>query len=114
MLNVRDRGHFDDAERDIAEAIAISSTTGELHFVAELHRRRGVLAMARSQRDEAVVGFDNALRAARERGHRLYELRAATSLARLWAEEGERGKEAHGGDANGARRFGHRVVMCIP
>jgi predicted ATPase/class 3 adenylate cyclase len=88
----RQLGHFDDAERDIAEAIAISSTTGELHFVAELHRRRGVLAMARSQRDEAVVGFDNALRAARERGHRLYELRAATSLARLWAEEGERGK----------------------
>jgi predicted ATPase len=85
-------GHIDDAERDIAEALAMASTTGELQFVAELHRRRGFLAMARSQPDAAAAAFGDALRAARERGHRFYELRAASSLARLWAERGERGK----------------------
>jgi class 3 adenylate cyclase/tetratricopeptide (TPR) repeat protein len=88
----RQLGHFDDAERDIAEGLEMTSTTGELQFVAELHRRRGVLAMARSQPEAAVAAFGDALRVARERGHRFYELRAASSLARLWAEGGERGK----------------------
>ena len=82
-------GRLDEADRDITEALAMASMTGEGHFVAELHRRRGTLAIARSRPEEAEAAFGDALAVAREHGHRVYELRAASCLARLWAEEGE-------------------------
>jgi class 3 adenylate cyclase/tetratricopeptide (TPR) repeat protein len=85
-------GRLDEADRDIAEALAMASTTGEIQFVAELHRRRGTLALARSRPEEAAAAFGDALAVAREHGHRIYELRATSSLARLWAERGERGR----------------------
>jgi predicted ATPase len=44
--------------------------------------------------DVAVVEFQRALSLARQRGLKLLELRAATDLARLWAEQGHR-RQAH-------------------
>jgi predicted ATPase len=41
---------------------------------------------------KAEDSFRTALAIAREQGTRSYELRAATSLARLWAEQGRRGE----------------------
>ena len=47
-----------------------------------------------AEQSEAENCFRQALAVAREQRRRLWELRAATSLARLWAEQGKR-TEAH-------------------
>ena len=60
--------------------------------------RRGCAAWfwgnTRPHRDPATAedSFRTALAIAREQGTRDYELRAATSLARLWGEQGRRGE----------------------
>jgi predicted ATPase len=43
---------------------------------------------------EAEACYQQALRVARDQGARQWELRAATSLARLWASQGEQ-RKAH-------------------
>jgi predicted ATPase len=61
---------------------------------AEIHRLRGELTGRLPHPDPAKAedSFRTALAIAREQGTRGYELRAATSLARLWAEQGRRGE----------------------
>jgi predicted ATPase len=65
-------------------------------FEAELHRLRGetLLALSSERVAEAETCHGRALAVAREQGARHWELRAATSLGRLWAEGGER-RKAH-------------------
>ena len=59
---------------------------------AEIHRLCGELIGRLPCPDLAKAGdsFRTALAIAREQGTRGYELRAATSLARLWGEQGRR------------------------
>ena len=66
--------------------------TGERWFEAELHRRKGevVLCLSEADRAEAEGCFRKAMAVAQAQGAKLWEIRAATSLARLWAERGER------------------------
>ncbi len=81
----------------VAEALAMASTTGERLFEPELHRLRGGLLMLQGKgaaEDEAEACFRCALEVARRQQARLFELRAALSLARLWQKRG-RGAEAH-------------------
>jgi predicted ATPase len=61
---------------------------------AEIHRLYGELTgrLAHPDPAKAEDSFLTALAIAREQGTRGYELRAATSLARLWHEQGRRGK----------------------
>ena len=61
---------------------------------AEIHRLCGELTRRLPDPDPAKAedSFRTALAIAREQGTRGYELRAATSLARLWAEQGRRGE----------------------
>ena len=61
---------------------------------AEIHRLRGELTgrLAHPDPAKAVEAFRTALAIAREQGTRGYELRAATSLARLWRDQGRRGE----------------------
>jgi predicted ATPase len=60
----------------------------------EIHRLRGELTGRLPHPDPAKAeeSFRTALAIAREQGTRGYELRAATSLARLWGEQGRRGE----------------------
>jgi predicted ATPase len=51
-------------------------------------------ARLRRAADEAAARYHRALAIAREQGGRAFELRAATSLARLWRDQGKR-TEAH-------------------
>jgi predicted ATPase len=59
---------------------------------AELHRIRGELMLAQDMRErrEAETCLHEALRITRGQGARLWELRSATCLARLWFELGRR------------------------
>jgi predicted ATPase len=76
------------------DALATAAASGEKGWDAEIHRLRGELTGRSPHPDPAEVeeSFRTALAIAREQGTRGYELRAATSLARLWREQGRRGE----------------------
>jgi predicted ATPase len=65
------------------EALGIVDATGEHLFEAELHRLRGELLSRLGKDGEAEAALHAALAVARRQEARLWELRAATSLARL-------------------------------
>jgi predicted ATPase len=72
--------------------LATAAASGERGWNAEIHRLRGELTSRLPHPDPAKVedSFRTALGIAREQGTRGYDLRAATSLARLWRETGRR------------------------
>jgi class 3 adenylate cyclase len=75
----------------VEAALRFVAETGERWYQPELHRLWGELALAAGRaRDEARPAFEAARTAARERGARSFELRAAIRLARLDGEAGER------------------------
>jgi class 3 adenylate cyclase/predicted ATPase len=78
------------------EAFAMTSRNGERAHEAELHRIQGELLLAGGTADGAGAEacFREALAVARRQEARSFELRAATSLARLYADRG-RCAEAH-------------------
>ena len=71
-----------------------AAASGEKSDSAEIHRLRGELIGRLPHPDPAKAedSFRTALAIAREQGTRGYELRAATSLARLWGEQRRRGE----------------------
>jgi predicted ATPase len=81
------------ADACLAEALAFVEDRGEAWYAAELPRLRGETALAASA-DAAMAQahFESSLAVARAQGARPWELRTATSLARLWGERGERQK----------------------
>jgi len=66
--------------------------TGVRVAEAELNLVKGELILARSSSDheEAEVCFRKALDVARRQSSKLFELRAATRLARLWQNQGRK------------------------
>jgi predicted ATPase len=74
----------------VDEALARLERTDERLFEAEVHRLKGELLLASSGADRAEACLRRAIEVARAQDARLWELRAATSLARLWAEQGKR------------------------
>jgi predicted ATPase len=90
----RRAGRPDAGQSAIAEALAFAEESGERWWEAELHRLRGDLLLAQSAagRGEAEACFHRALEIAQGQSAKAFELRAATSLARLWAEQDERQK----------------------
>jgi predicted ATPase len=76
------------------DALAQAVAFGVKGYNAEIHRLRGELTGRLPYPDPAKAedSFRTALAIAREQGTRGYELRAATSLARLWGEQGRRGE----------------------
>jgi len=74
----------------VMEALAAAAAIGERWWEAELHRLKGLRLLARGGAEDARAAFHDALRIAREQQAKSLELRAATSLARLWGEQGRR------------------------
>jgi predicted ATPase len=75
----------------VAEALAAVHNTGERWWEAELHRLQGELLLRRaSPTEEGEACFRQALEMARQQQEKSLELRAATSLSRLWQREGKR------------------------
>jgi hypothetical protein len=64
--------------------------TASAWFDIELERIRGELLVQTGDTARSEVCFTSAIRLARERSVRLFELRSATSLARLWRDQGKR------------------------
>jgi predicted ATPase len=76
------------------ELMLAKQPAGERSYEAELHRVDGELALSCGDRSRGESRFRRALDIARQQSAKTWELRAAVSLARLWAEEGER-RKAH-------------------
>jgi len=79
-------GQVGSASELVDDALAVGARTGQCWYEHELHRLRGECALAdasRHGRVEAARHFERALGIAAERGARLFELRAATSLCRV-------------------------------
>jgi predicted ATPase len=76
----------------LAEALAFVDKTGERHYEAELHRLKGELLLTQAPVDarQAEACFQQVLVLACRQQARSWELRAATSLARLWQQQGKR------------------------
>ncbi len=90
-------GHTDQAEEGLsllAESLDLIQKTGERTWEAEIHRLKGDLLLVHSEQNqaEAEASFDRALEVARRQSAKSPELRAATSLARLWHKQGKPGE----------------------
>jgi predicted ATPase len=72
----------------LEDALSSAEVNGERWWQAELHRERGRLLVVRGQHDEGEACFRRAIEVSREQTARMLELRAATSLARLWSDRG--------------------------
>jgi predicted ATPase len=85
-------GKIEEALVALDDALATAAVSGARGYNAEIHRLRGELTGRLPHPDPAKAedSFRTALAIAREQGTRGYELRAATSLARLWGEQGRR------------------------
>lgn len=73
----------------LSDALALTQKSGVRWFEAELHRRRGELMLtARPGAEvEAEAEFRRAVAIARQQEAKLWELRSAVSLARLWLDQ---------------------------
>jgi predicted ATPase len=85
-------GKIEKALAALDEALAKAAVFGARGWDAEIHRLRGELTGRLPYPDPAKAedSLCTALAIAREQGTRGYELRAATSLARLWLKQGRR------------------------
>ena|SRR5438552_2525965 len=80
----------------LAEALTLAETTGERWYEPELYRLKGELLLQQTldNQAEAEACFQHATRIAQSQQAKSWELRATTSLARLWQQQGKR-QEAH-------------------
>jgi predicted ATPase len=80
----------------LSEALEHVGQTGERWFEAELHRRTGEILLDLPEPDEAeaTICFRRAVEVARRQDAKMWELRVATRLARLWAGKGDQ-RKAH-------------------
>jgi predicted ATPase len=87
-------GQTGEGLRLLADALRVMEKTGERKFEAELYRLKGELLLSQAEADgcydEAERCFERALDVARRQRAKSWELRAATSLSRLWQSQGKR------------------------
>ena len=87
-------GHPEEGLATLAEAFAFVAETDERYWEAELHRVQAELLLMQGDGAGAEASLQEALEVARRQRARAWELRATTSLARLWQAQG-RVDEAH-------------------
>jgi predicted ATPase len=85
-------GQLDDARRCIDDAMDKVERSKEKWCEAEVHRVAGEITLKTLAPDteKAEKYFDRALAIARQQQEKSWELRAATSMARLWCNQGKR------------------------
>jgi predicted ATPase len=84
-------GEIEQGLTALVEAARIVEETGERRWEAEIYRLTGELTLARrgGDRTEAEGWFQRALDVAGCQNAKCLELRATTSLARLWRDQGK-------------------------
>ena len=88
---IGETGQAQEGLRLLTKAFTAMDATGERTHEAELLRIRGeLLVVAGDAEPEAAACFERALAVAHNQSARSLELRAATSLARLWQRQGRR------------------------
>ena len=86
-------GQPEEGLKRLVEAAKLVETTGERWAEAELYRLRGTLLLSMNERTQAENSYRQALSIAQRQSAKFWELRAATSLAGLWRDQGK-GTEA--------------------
>jgi predicted ATPase len=81
-------GQIEEAAARLDQALQLAERTGERWFAAELYRQKGWLLLRQGHPEAGEELYRKALSVAREQEAKLWELRAATSLARLRRGEG--------------------------
>lgn len=90
-------GRGEEGLQMLDEAFAVNQKNNEQHWLAQLYIIKGGLILQSNQQgkeEEAEENFCQAIEVARQQSAKLFELRAAIPLARLWQQQGKR-KEAH-------------------
>ena len=89
-------GQFEATWRCLGEAMTAAETTKDKWGEAEIHRTAGEIALMSPEPDaaKAQAHFERAIAIARAQKAKSWELRAATSLARLWRDHGKRQQAA--------------------
>jgi predicted ATPase len=78
---------------EIEKALRVSSSIGEAFYVNRLLLTRALLMQAAGQSDQSIEGgLKRSLEFAAIQGARVFELRTAIQLARLWVRHGKRGE----------------------
>ena len=94
-------GQFDKGLQTVSEALHLADRHDNRVLEAEIHRLKGELLLAqeggrlsaervRGKTDEAEACFLKAIDIARKQQAKSWELRATTSLARLWQQQGKK------------------------
>ena len=83
-------GQIEEALTLLDDALQIVERTGERWFAAELNRHKGQLLLRQGHSEAAEELYRKALSIAEEQEAKLWELRAAVSLARLRRDQGRR------------------------
>jgi predicted ATPase len=85
-------GQVEEGLTVLVEALRAVDDTGEHFYEAELYRLKGEFLLQRSPANqrEAEACFQHAMTIAQNQGGKAWELRTATSLARLWQHQGKR------------------------
>jgi predicted ATPase len=83
-------GQIEEALSLLNNALQAATRIGECWFMAELYRDKGQLMLRQSDSKAAEQFYRQALTVAKDQEAKLWELRAAVSLARLWTDQGRR------------------------
>jgi predicted ATPase len=83
-------GQIEEGLTLLEDASQIAETTGQRWFAAELNRHKGQFRLRQGHSEAAEELYHQALSIAENQGAKLWELRAAASLARLRRDQGRR------------------------
>jgi predicted ATPase len=82
-------GRWQAALGHLGEARRFAEETGDRWALAEVMRLRGDVLLAMGDPAAAEAGYHEAIAVAQRQSAKLWELRTATSLARLWRDQGK-------------------------
>jgi tetratricopeptide (TPR) repeat protein len=110
-------GQWQDGLAHIAEARRLAEERGDRWFQAETVRLRGDLLLAMGDPAAAEAGYREAIAIAQQQSAKLWELRAAMSLARLWHDQDRHAQAPVAGpgeikaSAFAARKLGRKYLL---
>ena len=101
------------AQRPIDRSLVMIQRSNERLWEPENHRVRGEIARDAGQFPAALTAFQQAIKVAQDLSARSQELRAATSLARLWRDQRKR-REGPGTPCLSVQLFYRRIRHTGP